>query len=74
MKNTGKVDSKRIKQAAKEKGFTGNRLAREANVSGATVHFIFGGTVDPKASNLKRICDVLGLPIEDAFVSTKKAA
>jgi transcriptional regulator with XRE-family HTH domain len=74
MKNTGKVNSKKLKATAKERGYTANRVARESGVSGATVHFIFGGTVDPKASNLKRICDVLGLPIEEAFIQHKRRA
>ena len=72
MSNNIKIDFPKIRRIAKERGLTGSRIAMKAGVSKATVHFIFRGSVDPKAVNLKAVCDAIGLPIEEAFV--KKAA
>lgn len=67
------VDFGKLKKAADVRGLSGNRVARESGLSNGAVHLILNGKVEPSAVNLKKICNVVGVPIEDAF-TTRRAA
>lgn len=72
--NIVKVDFQRIRSHAQAGNFFPARLAREAGVSRMTVYQLMKGKTEPLATNLKAICDVIGLPIEEAFVAKRRTA
>lgn len=48
-------------------------IARETGLSSEGIGKVLNGKVDPGASKLKAICDVIGFPIEEAFTEKKAA-
>lgn len=69
------IDFQRLREAAKTKGLTVREIAaRAGEITHATVHSILTGKTDPSARNVKRVCNVLDVPIEDVFIEEKAAA
>jgi transcriptional regulator with XRE-family HTH domain len=72
--NVVRVDFEKLARRAKEERWSPFTIAKSTGLNPATIGLIFQGKSDPQASNLKRICDTIGLPIEEAFVSDAAAA
>ena len=68
-----KVDHKKILEHARAEGWTDRAIAREIGLSHWSVTKALNGIVQPSAPNLKKICDAIGFPIEQAFTETAKA-
>ena len=62
------VNADRIREHAERERWSNRKIARETGLSKEGVSRILNGEVDPGASKLKQICDVIGFPIEEAFV------
>ena len=63
------IDFPRLREAAKTKGLTVREIAtRAGEITHGTVHSILNGKTDPSARNIKRVCNVLDIPIEDVFI------
>ena len=72
--STIKVDFARLRATAKAKKLSSYKIAKkDGQIAPATIVKILNGSTTPTAVSLKRICDVLDFPIEDAF-TTKAAA
>lgn len=71
---TTKVDFKRLRDHAKANRWTANAIAREIGVTPGTLYAVFRGKSEPSAATLKKVCDTIGLPIEDAFMQMRKKA
>jgi transcriptional regulator with XRE-family HTH domain len=63
------VKFRTLKRKAKEAGLSAREIASRSNgvVTHSAVASIFKGKTDPRVSTLKAICDVLGLPVEQAL-------
>lgn len=72
--NMIQVDFDKIKRVAKQNRWSGNHIAVKSGLSRAGVALILKGKSEPAAVNLKKICDVIGLPIEEAFIEFSDAA
>ena len=68
-----RIDTNKIAEHAKANRWSAERIAAEIpEISAATVLNVLKGNNTPSATNLKAICDTIGLPIEEAF--TEEAA
>jgi transcriptional regulator with XRE-family HTH domain len=73
-KNIVAIDFKRIKAAAAASGLTVREIAaRAGGITHSTVFSILTGNTNPAAVNVKKVCDVLGLRIEDVFIDKAAA-
>ena len=66
------VDFEKLRLHAEKERWSDSAIARKTGISQPAVSKILGGRATPKADSLKKICDTIGLPIEEAF--TGKAA
>lgn len=66
------INTARLRQQAEDERWSDRLIAKKTGLSGTAVGKILNGKVDPAATNLKKICDTIGLPIEEAFI--EKAA
>lgn len=74
MKNVITVNFKKLKEHATSGKWSCRRIAKEAGtISHGTAWAVLEGKQDPKAATLKQICDVIGLPIEEAFTEKQAA-
>jgi|GEM_PF-5469619 len=73
MSKVVQVNFKKIQKHAKENRWSGLAIAREAGISASAVSQLFKGKVEPSAVNLYKVCDVIGLPIQEVF-TTRRAA
>lgn len=62
-----KVDCRQIKKQRICKGMTQIDLAKATNISVGAVHYLETGKTTPSPKTLKRICDELGLMVEDVM-------
>lgn len=72
-----KVDFEKLRDHARANRWTTQRIALESkgNVSQGSVSKVFSGANrNPSATRLKAICDVIGLPISEAFIDERQAA
>lgn len=64
-----KVDIKKLQTVKKARGYSSYKIAAiDGTIRPETVQKIVAGTNGPTAVNLKRICDVLEIPIQDVFI------
>ncbi len=70
--NEIKVNTEKLRQQATDEKWSDRAIAQNTGLSHEAVGKILNGKVNPKATNLKKICDVIGVPIGDAFI--EKAA
>lgn len=66
------VDFEKLREAAEIERLSDRAIAEKTGLSPFGVGKILRGQTEPGASNLKRICDTIGLPIDEAFI--EKAA
>lgn len=67
------VDFKKLRRHAKANRWSSPKIAAKIGVSKSSVWSVLvGRTPDPGATTLKKICDVIGLPIEDAFTTPRR--
>lgn len=66
---TAKIDNKKIAEHAKANRWTPATIAVETGLSYPTVLSVFKGTNTPSATNLKAICDTIGLSVEEVFIT-----
>lgn len=59
------IDRKKLTRLRQHSGRSIRQLAREAQVSHSHLAYIENGTRNPKEAILKRVTDVLGVPMED---------
>jgi transcriptional regulator with XRE-family HTH domain len=67
---TIRIDFKRLKDAAEAKKLSTYKIAAaDGTIPAPTVlKIIKGSRVAPSAINLKRICDVLEIPVQEVFI------
>lgn len=63
-----RIDAEKLQNHAKSNRWSARQIAKEAGLSDTGVHLVLKGKVDPSATALKKICDVIGFPIEEAFI------
>lgn len=66
------IDFERLRRHAEDERWNNAAIAKETGLSAVTIGKIINGKCDPQATNLKKVCDTIGLPIEEAFL--EKAA
>ena len=64
---SSKIDLDKIAEHMKENRWNASRIAEKAGISIKAVTTTLNGKHTPTATNLKAICDTIGLPIEEAF-------
>lgn len=69
---TQKLDFQKIAKHAEANRWNGHAIAKKAGISFTTVYNVLNGKQEPSATNLKAICDTIGLSIEDVFISTEE--
>lgn len=76
MNNVVQIDFTKIREAAKATGLSTRKIAKRAGGISHQVVFavLTNDEANPSAINLKKVCDVIGVPIEDAFLELKTAA
>lgn len=75
MRNTQTlIDYQKLRSFAKRERWSARQIAMATGISSNTVGNIFKGTTEPRASSLKRICDLIGLPIDQAFLGAEDSA
>ncbi|MDI1241837.1 MAG: helix-turn-helix transcriptional regulator [bacterium] len=62
------INCEKLRKHAVSERWSGSAIARKTGISSAAVSKILGGQVTPKADSLKKICDAIGLPIQEAFI------
>jgi len=62
------VNFKKLQRAVSNEQLTEAEIAKKTGISKYGLQKILKGETEPRASNLKRICDAIGLPIDQAFV------
>lgn len=62
------VNFEKLRERATAEKWSDRALAKHTGISHDAVNRILKGQNDPQATNLKKICDAIGLPIQDAFV------
>jgi len=71
--NIVRIDFKKIREAAEKTGLSTREIAaKSGSMTHSTVHSILNGDTNPTAVNVKTICDVIGLSVEQVFI--EKAA
>lgn len=67
--NVVKVDFRKLQQAKAEKKLSDYKIAERSGgqIQAPTVRKIIRGDHTPSAVNLKHICDVLEIPIQEVF-------
>lgn len=73
MKNT-QLDISKLKAVMKANRWSGRQLSFAIGLSSEAVGNWLSGRSDPSATNLKKACDVLGLDINEVFISEKAEA
>ena len=64
-----KVDFEKLQKAKKVRNLSDYKIAKlDGKLQAPTVRKIIRGDVSPTAVNLKRVCDVLELPIETVLI------
>lgn len=69
---TGRFNSEQLRYAAFKQRLSGRAIARIAGMSYSTACNILRGSQEPSATNLYRMCRVLGLPMELCFVDDRE--
>ena len=70
-----RIDFKKMRDAAAAQRLSTRTIAEQAGgMTHSTVYGVLRGETNPSAINVKRICDVLGLPVGEVFIETKAAA
>ena len=64
------VNFEKLQKTVVDESWTEAEIAKRTGISKYGVQKILKGETEPRASNLKRICDAIGLPIEQAFLDT----
>lgn len=64
------INTERLRQQAEDERWSDRLIAKKVGLTPMGVSNIMRGKVDPAATNLKKICDTIGLPIEEAFIET----
>jgi len=73
--NAVRIDFAKIREAAERSGLTVREIAaRCGDITHSAVHSILHGNTNPAAVNVKKVCNVLGLKIEDVFIEKRAAA
>lgn len=72
--NVIRVDFEKLRDRAKAERFGPTLLAQATGLTRATIYTLFNGVTEPSALTLKKVCDVIGLPIEEAFIEEEKVA
>lgn len=67
-----KLDTNKIAEHAKLNRWSAAAIAEKTGISAATVLNVLKGENTPSATNLKAICDTIGLSVEDVFISTEE--
>lgn len=67
------INHEKLRERAEEERWSDSAIARKTGISQAGVSKVMGGRVEPKATTLKKICDTIGLPIDEAFVEKRAA-
>lgn len=67
-----KIDFEKLQRHAEDERWNNSAIAKQTGLSTVTIGKILKGQVDPMATNLKKVCDTIGIPIEEAF--TEQAA
>ena len=62
------VNFKKLQRAVSNEQLTEAEIAKKTGISKYGLQKILKGETEPRASNLKRICDAIGLPIDQAFI------
>lgn len=64
-----RIDFAKLGKKAKEDRWSSYKIADKAGISAGTVlKILTGRSKNPEAINLKKVCDVIGVPIEDVFI------
>lgn len=67
--NITRIDFPKIKAAAEASGLSVREIARRAgDITHSTVYYILNGRENASAVNVKKVCNVIGLRIEDVFI------
>lgn len=72
--STQKVNAKKIAEHADANRWTANSIATATGLASSTVWNILKGKAEPSATNLKAICDTIGLSVEEVFITEAEAA
>ncbi len=64
-----RIDYEKLKETAKKLRFSEGAVAKAVGISSSMVNVIFSGKNEPTATKLKKICDVLEIPIQDVFIT-----
>lgn len=67
MKNKIKFEPLKVKSAMIEKGYNQEKMAKELNISLATLNFKLNGKVDFKIREIEKIATILGKEINYFF-------
>ncbi len=57
----------KIERLRKERGWSVNYLAMEAEITQSTLNNVFGRHSEPKLSTLRAICDAFGITLSEFF-------
>lgn len=68
-----KLDFKKIAEHAEANRWNGHAIAKKAGISFTTVYNVLNGKQEPSATNLKAICDTIGLSVEEVFITEAEA-
>jgi DNA-binding phage protein len=68
------IDTKKLAAAMQNRGLDSFRLSLAARVPQPTIYRTLKGRTIPQTPTLFRICQALGLRIEDVFISDEKLA
>ena len=62
------VNFEKLQITVSREQLTETEIAKMTGISKYGLQKILKGESEPRASNLKRLCDAIGLPIDQAFV------
>lgn len=68
-----KIDFEKLQKHAEEERWSNAAIAKKTGLSVMGISKILKGEVDPQATNLKKVCDTIGIPIEEAFIERAAA-
>jgi len=69
-----KLDTVKIAEHAEANRWSAAAIAKQVNMSPAAVINVLQGKNTPSATNLKAICDTIGLSVEEVFITEAEAA